>query len=97
MPLGLSTPLRNSVEDSHYTVVCFLGVIKSSPSGIHSGAGSVIHLGLVVVLGVRHLIILDIFFQNSIDSSACLSVSTVVCRRRYCDTNGHSHVLSTAF
>jgi len=59
-----STPLRNSVEDSHQTVVCFLGVIKSSPSGIHSGAGGIIHLGLVVVLGVRHLIILDIFFPT---------------------------------
>ena len=55
-----STPLRKSVEDSQQTVVCFLGVIKSSPSGIHSGAGSVIQLGLVVVFGVRHLIILDI-------------------------------------
>jgi hypothetical protein len=36
-------------------------------------------------------------FQNSIDSSVCLSVSTLGCRRPYYGTTCHSHVPSTAF
>ena len=49
-----STPHRESAENSQQAVILFFGIIKSSPSGIHSGAGSVIHLGGVVHF-VRHL------------------------------------------
>ena len=46
---------RKSTENSNETVVCFFGIIKSSPSGIHSGAGGIIHNWFGVVHFVRHL------------------------------------------
>jgi len=48
-------PQCESAENSNETVVCLFGIIKSSPSGIHSGAGSVIHNWFGVVHFVRHL------------------------------------------
>ena len=60
----LTGPQRKSTEHSQYTVVCFFGIIKSSPSGIHSGAGGIIQLGLVVVHFVRHLNYGQYFFPK---------------------------------
>ena len=48
-------PQCESAENSNETVVCLFGIIKSSPSGIHSGAGGVIHNWFGVVHFVRHL------------------------------------------
>ena len=93
---GDSTPHRESTENSQQAVILFFGVIKRPSSGIHSGAGGIIQLGGVVHF-VRHLITVNIFFQNSIDSSVCLWVSKVGGPRLYCDTIDRSHVPSTAF
>ena len=54
---------RKSTENSNETVVCFFGIIKSSPSGIHSGAGGVIHNWFGFVL-VRHLTCGSYFFST---------------------------------
>jgi hypothetical protein len=56
-------PQRESTENSNETVVCLFGIIKSSPSGIHSGAGSVIHNWFGFVL-VRHLTCGSYFFST---------------------------------
>ena len=76
----LTGPQRKSTENSNETVVCFFGVIKSPSSGIHSGAGGIIQLGLVVVHFVRHLMFVNIFFPT--DTACPLSVAGS-------DSNGH--------
>ena len=54
---------RKSTENSNETVVGLFGIIKSSPSGIHSGAGGVIHNWFGFVL-VRHLTCGSYFFST---------------------------------